>query len=371
MDDHVEHSTPNFPPYPLIRIITFGEFTIERLVSLPENPTQPPLYARLPWEDWHKRGTAVVLLKILLCRSHRQAARHELIEAIWPDRTQMNAAHALDSAASALRRRILGVPGISGIPGVTAVSGAPELPGSESLLYTIRKEHKTVLRLAPQSQLWVDADAFLAMASQALRTDNQSQSLFPQLEAAHALARGEFLEDDLDRPWAQGRRYTVNGARRRVLYKLVEYCLREQRTEQAEELLFVFLEEHPTDEDALCHLMTLLARQERRQEALQLYRYTSDVLREENRSPAPHTRELAQRIQQGLTVREQGAPYITHAPSPHVSSPTLLIKSMMHARDAMHLGARWMRVIITGILTTSIPPVTSMNERRMPYAYGC
>lgn len=359
MDDYVEHGAPCFPPYPLIRIITFGEFAIERLVSLPGDAAQQPRYAQIPWEEWHKRGTAVTLLKILLCRPHRQAARQELIEAIWSERAEMNTAHALDSAASALRRRILGL------------SAAPAMPGGESLLYTIRKEHKTVLKLAPQSLLWVDADAFLTLASQALRAGNQGQTLFSQLTAAHALARGEFLEDDLDRPWAQGRRYTVNGARRRVLYKLVENCLREQRPDQAEELLFVFLEDHPTDEDALCHLMSLLAKQERRQEALQLYRYTTDVLREEHRSPAPHTIELAQRIQQGLAVREQGASYITPAPELHASSPTLLTKSMAHACGAMRLGTRWMRIIVTGILATPMRPALPIDERTVPYAYEC
>jgi len=43
------------PPYPFMRIFTFGEFAIERLISSPMAPTFPPHYARLPWEEWGNR----------------------------------------------------------------------------------------------------------------------------------------------------------------------------------------------------------------------------------------------------------------------------------------------------------------------------
>ena len=55
--------------------------------------------------------------------------------------------------------------------------------------------------------------------------------------------------------------------------------------------------------------MVLLVEQERRQEALQLYQYTEDVLREEQTEPAVYTRELARRIRQGLVLRERGDHY--------------------------------------------------------------
>jgi DNA-binding SARP family transcriptional activator len=122
-------------------------------------------------------------------------------------------------------------------------------------------------------------------------------------------ARGEFLEDDPCVEWVQGRRRTINGVRRRLLFKLVNLYLQEKRVVLAEELLFAALEEDPTDEDALCRLMALLVEQERRQEALQLYQYTEDVLQEEQAEPAVYTRELARRIRQGLVLRERGERY--------------------------------------------------------------
>src|SRR5947209_4525507 len=59
----------------------------------------------------------------------------------------------------------------------------------------------------------------------------------------------------------------------------------------------------------LTRLMILLVEQERRQEALQLYQYTEDVLHEEQAEPAVYTHELARRIRQGLVLRERGERY--------------------------------------------------------------
>ena len=105
------------------------------------------------------------------------------------------------------------------------------------------------------------------------------------------------------------RRHTINGARHRVLFKLVDLYLEDELVGLAEELLFAALEEDPTDEDALCRLMVMLVEQERRQEALQLYQYTEDVLQEEQAEPAVYTHELARRIRQGLVLRERGERY--------------------------------------------------------------
>jgi DNA-binding SARP family transcriptional activator len=275
-----------------MRITTLGEFALERLVRTPVRAGDEPLrYARVARSEWSNRGPAMALLKVLLCRANRRASRDELIGAIWPDHETINAAHALDSAASVLRRHILR----------TGEGG--------SLLLTLRSGGETIFKLAGQQRLWVDADALLLLVSQALRAECQGRDPLPLLEEAHALTGGEFLEDDLYAEWAQPRRRTINGARHRVLFKLVDLYLKDERVSLAEELLFAALEEDPTDEDALCRLMILLVERERRQEALQLYQYTQDVLQEEQAEPAVYTRELARRIRQGLVLRERGERY--------------------------------------------------------------
>jgi DNA-binding SARP family transcriptional activator len=300
---------------PLMRIITLGEFALERLVPTPSRTQdEPPHYARVSRSEWSNRGPAMVLLKVLLCRVNRRASRDELIEAIWPDHGAINAAHALDSAASVLRRHILRTDELG------------------SLLLTLRSGGETIFKLAGQHHLWVDADAFLSLASKAIREECQGQNPIPLLEEAHALAGGEFLEDDLYCEWAQGRRRTVNGARHRVLFKLVDLYLKDEQMSLAEELLFAALEEDPADEDALCHLMILLVEQGRRQEALHLYRYSENVLQEEQVEPAVYTRELARRIRQGLALREQGASYTAVG----AQTPTLAMRAVQSGQRKEH-----------------------------------
>ena len=322
MDDGVEQT---HPPYPLMRIFTFGEFSLERLVPSSTASAHAPRYIRLAWEEWDNRKPAMTLLKVLLCRTQRRATRQELIEIIWPGQKKINATHALDSAASILRRRIL------------------YTHTGESLLHTIRDAGETSFKLAPQQRLWVDADAFLALATQAIRVESLGQNSLPLLEAAHALAVGRFLEDDQQHQWSQGRRLTLNGARHRVLYKLVDLYLQAKRVSMAEELLFTFLEENPTDEDALCRLLKLLLASERWQEALSIYQYTADVLHEENREPSSRTQELVQRIQRGqLVVREQQANYTA---TDTVITLPVLSATYMHAkrRCFMHVEVDKMR----------------------------
>src|SRR5947209_20349378 len=173
------HSTAEHDPtkHPLVRITTLGEFALERLVRTPSrSEDEPPHYVLVARSEWSNRGPAMALLKVLLCRANRRASRDELIEAIWPDHEAINTAHALESAASVLRRHILH----------TGEMG--------SLLLTLRSGGETIYKLAGQQRLWVDADALLALASQALRAEFLGQDPLPLLEEALALARGEFLE---------------------------------------------------------------------------------------------------------------------------------------------------------------------------------
>src|SRR5580700_7519546 len=124
--------------FPLVRITTLGEFALERLVpASSRSADEPGHYERVAQSEWSNRGPAVALLKVLLCRANRRASRDELIESIWPDNGQINAAHALDSAASVLRRHILRAGEVG------------------SLLLTLRSGGETILKLAGQQRLWV------------------------------------------------------------------------------------------------------------------------------------------------------------------------------------------------------------------------
>src|SRR5438270_13068619 len=161
------HSTDehDHTKYPLVRIITLGDFALERLdCTLLRTEDGPPCYARVARSEWSNRGPAMALLKVLLCRPNRRASRDELIDAIWPDHGEINAAHALESAASVLRRHIL----------CTGEIG--------SLLLTLRSGGATNLTLVGPQRIWLDADALLPLLSQALRAERQRHNPLPLLE---------------------------------------------------------------------------------------------------------------------------------------------------------------------------------------------
>src|SRR5947209_19160858 len=158
------HSTAEHDPtkHPLVRITTLGEFALERLVPTPSRTQdEPPRYTRVARSEWSNRGPAMALLKVLLCQANRRASRDELIEAIWPNHEAINAAHALDSAASVLRRHILRA-GEAG-----------------SLLLTLRSGGETSFKLADQQRLWGDADALLSLGSQAMRAGRGGRDALP------------------------------------------------------------------------------------------------------------------------------------------------------------------------------------------------
>ncbi|GER87814.1 hypothetical protein KDW_19760 [Dictyobacter vulcani] len=288
------------PRYPLMRVTTLGEFTVAHALA---TTGERPRYRLISNSELGSRKAALLMLKILICSPHRRSTKTEIIKLLWPTRASEHANHALDTAASTLRRHILA------------------LPTRDSLLQTQRLNGETYFMLAGQPWLWVDADALVNLASTALRHERQQVDPLPYLEAAHALIKGEFLEDDLHCSWTQLRRQTIEGAKRRILYHLVAIYTANDQQRRAEELLFTFLQHHPEDEDALCHLMHLLVEQGRRQEALTIYNYSTQILQELEKEPAYYTRELAHQLQNNCKVREKSATYRT---TPRHSTQTLI-----------------------------------------------
>jgi len=282
--------------YPAMRVSTFGEFVLERRVPAPP-AAHVPRYVRVAHEEWHSRGPAKTLLKVLLCRSRRRASRDELVEALWPEEEPANSEHAFDSAVSVLRKVLRPASG-------------------ESLLTKSRAGGITIFSLPGQDRLWVDADAFLDSIEQAMRADRTGQDSLPSWEAAHALVTGEFLEDDLYSAWVASRRQTINAARHRCLHRLADLYVERNMPAQAETLLHLFLLDDPTDEDALCRLMVLLEEQGRYQEASHLYEYTARILDEElHTTPMPRTSALAQRLSSAsITSLQATLPASTRQP---------------------------------------------------------
>jgi DNA-binding SARP family transcriptional activator len=326
------------PPLPYIKIYTFGEFALERLLP---SYTQQAHYYHMPCDLLAQRSSALTMLKVLICQPQRRIAKTALAEALWPGRSNNSKViHTLDTAASLLRRHILSIPEYN-----------------VSLLYTQRMGKETIFKLPDQRWLWVDADELLALSSRALEAEARGEPVLPYLEAAHALAQGEFLEDEQGQLWLQARRQTINGARRRVLHHLVDIHLQEHHIRHAEELLFRYLQDCPTDEDALYRLMLLLNRQQRRQEALQIYHYTTNIMNEQRSEPTPATRELAHRIQYNYSIHEADMFYCVRARARASASTNVYYKTrqsefrgVRETPDISEFGYKQSAILIIAII---------------------
>ena len=271
-----EANDQGHPSIPIVRVWTFGEFVVERL-TFPEE--HPPRYEPVAPSAWQSRGTAMTLLKVLLCRRRRRATKDELIAATWPEGEEgakrlKHVERAFDAAASVLR----------------AVLRTPE---GESLLLTRRSGDHMLYRLADQPRLWIDAEACETLVSQAIQMEGRGQAregLAVWEEAYRLTQRGVFLEDDVQTSWSQARRQMVEGTERLCVHHLADCYLALGRHAEVEILLRTFWTANPTDEDALYRLMKLLVQHARVQEASRLFSYTERLLQQEE------GRQLSERL---------------------------------------------------------------------------
>jgi DNA-binding SARP family transcriptional activator len=250
-------------PAPAVRVFVLGECALERRVDIAGHE---PRYERVPPTEWQGRGPALALLKLLVCRLHRRATKDDVVAMLWSGAHLKNVGRACDAAASVLRR-VLGT------------------PDGSSLLLTSHRGSNTTYRLANQQHLWVDADACDACVEQAIQAEglgSMQESLAWWEEASRLLKRGVFLEEDVLEEWTRERRQVVEGNQRLCVHHLADWYLVDHRREEAETLLRSFWTMHPTDEDALLRLLTLLAQQGRSLEALRLVAHTERLLAHES-----------------------------------------------------------------------------------------
>ena len=265
----------------LFRLLTFGAFAMERL-SLNAPDGHAAHYETIAQKEWSNRGPAMTMLKVLLCRTRRRAPKDILIDAIWSEDEQermKSPEGALKSATNVLRDIL-------------------RQPDGDTALMTIPTREGLVYQLPDQGRLWVDADAFVSLVGEAAKAEHTEEDALPVWEAAFALLRGEFLEDDLYAEWVQAKRQEIEGDRSLCISRLARLYEARNRPQQAEALLHSFLASHPTDEDALCLLLDLLTHDERWSEAERVYRKTERALREDAVVPTPLTQRWGERLAQ-------------------------------------------------------------------------
>lgn len=129
----------------LLNVYTFGAFQLDWQVR--------PSTTEELWKGW---TSARALFKLLLCAPGRQAPRSQLAGILWPETDEDKARESLRSASKVLRKVL-------------------QTASGEELLE--QRNQNTILKLAEQSRLWVDADAFEALISQAGRATTTDEAL--------------------------------------------------------------------------------------------------------------------------------------------------------------------------------------------------
>ena len=262
---------------PLLRVYTFGAFHLDWQVS--------PFTTE---ELWKSRTSARTLFKLLLCAPGRQASRNQLAGILWPETEEDKAHESLRSACKVLRKVL------------RTASG-------EELL--VQRNHSTILKLAEQSSLWVDADAFEDLISQAGRATIPDEAL-ALWQQARTLLRGEFLADDqgcewMRHRWIKMRQQALRMARGRMVRHLADLSLQRGQMNLAEEVLEQHIIRFPTDQDALYRLLLLLEGQGCIEEACVLYQRTNYLLESVGKQPAAHVRAYYERLQKAALTGKQ------------------------------------------------------------------
>src|SRR5579875_1854504 len=256
------------PAAPLFRLATLGQM---RLESCDENGN---------WQTLSEAGWRVpdvrALLGCLVCTPGRQLTQQQACELLWSGLEAKSAAQNLRRASTAL----------------TQLLGSGSLYG---------KQANNLLTLAGQEQFWVDCDAFEELVDQvrALPAEERTTRI-AKLEQAIELYQGDFFPEDRAASWPQKRRKDLRHQWTAAMLSLADLYLSEQRLAATMDLLNQLIAAEPANEEAVQRLMLLLARQQRRVEAMQAYQHLVTALSTTHQAaPSPETQALFHAIQQG------------------------------------------------------------------------
>jgi DNA-binding SARP family transcriptional activator len=274
-----------------IRIYTLGQFRIERRAG--RNSLDWQTVTDATWQHQRVRS----LLACLVSNPGRKLAREQIIDALWPDLDYETASGRLDRAVYNLRQ--LFEPSRNRSSSKDAREKDPHKGGlyTYSLLLTERE----MITLAEHPQIWVDADVFEQLLSQAHATSDPGEKE-KLLDEAMMLYSGDFLpEAEGNRlEWARTRRDSLKRNWVGMLLDLADLRAAREAYLNAIEPLDRLLSIDFTNEAAVQRLMSLLAQLGRRGEALRTYKRLVAVLQQEYRiAPLPETRSLYEAIRRG------------------------------------------------------------------------
>lgn len=221
---------------------------------------------------------ARALLGCLLCVPERRLTQQQACELLWPGLDAKSAAQHLRRAGTVL---------------------------AQVLAPAYSRQAGNVLLLAGQDQFWVDCQAFEdAVVRAAALPAEQKETRTALLEQAVKLYEGDFFSTEHIAIWPRQRRAELRALWVMATLNLIDLHIDEQRLVLATQWLEQLLATDPVNEAAVRRLMSLLAHQQRRVEAVQVYQRLVDRLHHTSQvAPSPETQDLFYAIQRGDEAR--------------------------------------------------------------------
>ncbi|MBN1934515.1 MAG: winged helix-turn-helix domain-containing protein [Anaerolineae bacterium] len=217
------------------------------------------------------------ILRYLLTRSERCAAKETLLELFWPGEPADKANHKLHIAISALRQ---------------VLNKALEIDqalGFEDERYFLN----------PAIHVWLDADEFVGCFHMGQQLEQQGHMVeaVAQYEVGRSLCRGDFLAEDLYADWAAAPRARLEEMVLTLLGRLAACYFDQRRFEESIACCRQIVSKDSFREDAYRQLMQCYCRMGQRNQALREFHLCAQTLqRELGVSPMRETVALYEQI---------------------------------------------------------------------------
>ena len=280
------------------------------------------------------RAYVRAVLACLVSSPSRRLGREQLIDALWPDLDLAVASSRLDRVLYDLRELL-----------------EPERD-QQRVSMLLPSEREWVM-LAPQSQVWVDADAFehLLRSASGVSSGATEERLLEALQ----LYDGPFLHEERAYTWTQGRRASLEHSVVSALLQLADLRIARLSLLSALEVLDRLLVLDPANEAAVRRQMDVLLRLGRRGECLTAYKRLEVALeRAFQVVPLPVLRTLYESVCAGSFPGEQeevrDEVYVCSPPASEVRDiPSPLVGRERERALLQHMLARTEYRLITDL----------------------
>jgi two-component SAPR family response regulator len=261
---------------------TAGTAVAERPLPTIEVYCLGPFQVRVGWEriEHWRSGKAKSLLKYLLAHHGRPVPRDALMEALWPGCEPVLANNNLKAAIRVLRETL---------------SAAHD--EDREFAWVVFEDGNYMVN--PGADLWSDTSEFEDHWARGwwLERDGRMEDAVVEYEAAEALYRGDYLEDDPYEEWTLLRREALKDTYLTILGKLGDYCMWTGDLENAIGYCQKIIAGDCCREDAYRRLMICHSRLGHRNRALAWYAICEKTVRAElDLPPDSQTKAMWQRL---------------------------------------------------------------------------